>query len=323
MKKIICLVILTLLVTSGSVLAQPDYKFESKLEMDRVSVGNPVYMYLTFYGRQDIDPPKTQDLDGVRIRYIGPSTKMSVVNGRVSQSITYTYLVIPLKKGNFTLGPFYTEHDGKVYQSNPVILNASDIPGPATSSSPPPRRGPITAPPPPAGRSYQKQSYDDDRLFLTMEVAKTTVYVNEMVPIIIKVYVDAMGLKDIEFPTYSHEGFSTGEFTEPERTRERRRGSSYDVLVFRQDLFAIKEGDYLLGPAKLNCKAVFRKQTARRRSLFGRSVFDDDFFSNSFGYSTYPVELEADSIEMTIRPFPDAGRPVNFQGAVGAFRNLA
>ncbi len=297
------------LFATASAWSQP--KFEATLERESVSMGNPVYLYLTFYGAQDVDRPNIPGIDGLKVQYVGPSTKVQIVNGQVSQSITFTYLLIPLKEKEFDLGPFTTTYGGQIYRTEAITLEASVAPGPVQAVTPAPYSGPSTV---------QSQAPDmGDRIFLTMEVPKKTVYANEVLPLTIKVYVSDMGLRDIEYPRFEHDGFSTGEHSQPERRTEVVRGVRYEVLVFTQDLFAIKEGDHVLGPAKLSCKMVVRKETPRRSSFFGRSIFDDDFFSSRFGYNTYPVELESNVISVNILPFPRAGRPDDFQGAVGDF----
>jgi hypothetical protein len=309
MKKAAVVFLMISLFVAASAWPQP--KFEATLERENVSVGNPVYLYLTFYGAQDVDRPQIYEIDGLKVQYVGPSTRTQIVNGRVSQSITFTYLLIPLKEGEFELGPFTTAYGGQPYRTETITLEASTTPGPVQAVTPAPYSGSATV---------QAQAPDmGDRIFLTMEIPEKTVYVNESAPLIIKVYVNDMGLRDIEYPRVSYEGFSTGEHRQPERRTEVVRGMRYEVLVFTQDLFAIKEGDYALGPAKLSCKMVVRKETPRRSSFFGRSIFDDDFFSSKFGYDTYPIELESNVIPVKILPFPREKKPADFQGAVGDF----
>jgi hypothetical protein len=313
MKKIYILIfIVVFFIVSGITWAQEE-RFEATLEMNRASAGNPLYLYLTFYGSRDVSRPEISSIEGLRIKYVGPSTKMTVVNGKVSRSITHMYLVIPLKSGKFDIGPFSVEYRGRIYNADAVTLTISDLP------SRPPQPGPSAVPSPPVRGVPEEAPYVGDRIFLTMEVNKDQVYINESVFATIKVYVNEVGLKDIEYPAYSHEGFSAGEFFEPERSRETVHGAGYDVLVFRQHLFAIKEGDYVIGPAKLRCKMIVRKRTSRRASLFGSSIFDDDFFSSRFGQNIYPIELESKDIPISILPFPVKGRPPDFQGTVGDF----
>ncbi|MDP8299085.1 MAG: BatD family protein [Candidatus Tantalella remota] len=313
MKKIaVSLLIVGLLMSAHSGAAAED-RFEARIERGRVSVGNPLYLYLTFKGVQNVSRPKVPDVNGVKIKFVGPSTEMSIVNGVVSQSVTFTYLVIPMKEGRYNLGPFFLTYQGQSYRADAVTLIASDQPAPASSSS---GRTSYSASggSAPSGGSVP---YVSDRIFLTMETGSRTMYINEVVPLIIKVYVNNMGLRDIEYPYYEHEGFSTGEFDKPLRRTERFKGVSYDLLVFRQEIFGIKEGKYTLGPARLSCKMVVRRNVGNRSSLF--SIFDDDSLSNRFGFKTYPIELESDAIPVIILPFPEENKPAYFHGAVGDF----
>ncbi|MBD3426492.1 MAG: hypothetical protein GF409_04615 [Candidatus Omnitrophica bacterium] len=317
MKKTIIYILVFWMAASANSWAE-DYSYEAELEKNNVSVGNPIYLYLTFRGSQKVDRPSISKIDGLQVQYVGPSTKIQVINGQVSRSITHTYLLLPLKKGEYTLGPFVANVGGVDYSTGAVTLSARDVPGPVT-----PGGGGI-APAPSArqsnpAREEPSAAYQDDRVFLTMDVEKQSVYVNEEIPLVIKLYVSNAGLREIQYPTFPHEGFSTGEYSEPIRRSEVKRGVSYEVLMFRMNLYAIKEGDYVLGPARLNCKMVTQKKTRRRASFFGRSIFDDDFFTSRFGVNTFPIELESNEIPMTILPFPEKGKPTDFQGATGDF----
>ncbi len=293
-------------------------RYEATLENYRVSIGNPLYLYVAFYGGQGVERPQTPVINGLKVRYVGPSSKMSVINGEVTRSITHTYLVIPLKGGQYNIGPFFTKYNGKVFKADAVtLLVDGSPPRPASSSA--------SSSSPPAGAGYKASRpkgapYAGDNIFITLGVDKKEVYINEVLPITIKMYAYNTGIKDIEYPTYTHEGFSAGKFEEPEKAWEVHKNVRYDMLVFYQDLFGIKEGRYVLGPAKISCKMVSRKKTQRRASIFGRNVFgDDDFFNGFFGYKAYPVQLESDPVSVTILPFPEKGRPSNFEGAVGKF----
>ena len=314
-------------------------RLEAELERNRVSLGNPVYLNVTFFGAQSVEKPDMPQMDGLRIQYVGPATQVSVVNGRVSQAITHSFLVIPMKEGEYKLGPFYVEYRGETYSAAPVTLHVSGKPAGFDSSA----QGQGSAPPSYGGSAGQSQSaaspmyrasaggpsgtsptgknpFPGDVIFLVMDVPKTKVYVNEAVPLTIKLYVMNMSLKDIEFPNFAYDGFSLEQWAEPEKRQDTYRGMGYNVLVFRRNLFGIKEGSYTLGPATIRCTAIIPKRSARRSSGFGRSVFDDDFFSDMFGrFETYPVEIESKPLQMTVLPFPAENKPANFEGAVGDY----
>ena len=311
MKRALKTAILLSCFAAGAAAAQP--RVEASLEQSRAAVGEPIYLYISFKGAQDVDRPEIRSVDGLKIKYVGPTSEVSVVNGVVSRSVTYSYLILPLKAGKYELGPYSVGHQGRTYSTNPLIL--------VVSGSAPAPGGSAPAYSPRGAAEPEPEPYQSDKVFLAMDIGSREMYINEVVPVTIKVYVHDMGLRDIEFPSFSHEGFSVGEFQNPERRSEVLRGVRYEVLVFHQDLFGIKEGDYVLGPARLNCKMVVRRQPAGRfrSSLFGITFGDDDFMNSRFGVKTYPIELESNEIPVTILPFPEKGRPEDFQGAVGDF----
>jgi len=308
MKKILIIGMIFSLL-AGIAAAQDDIGLEAKLERDRVSIGNPVYLYLTFYGSQSLSKPEMESIDGLQISYVGPSTRISVVNGKVTRSITHTFLLLPLKERDFKIGPFSVEYKGQTYQAGPVELIASSVPAPGRRSQAPPASVPVGT------ATADKKPYIGDRLFLTMDTTKKRVYLNEMIPITIKLYVYNMSLREIEYPVYSHEGFSAGKATEPTRQKEMYAGNMYDVLEFRQVLYPLKEGDYTLGPASLSAK-ILTKERTKRSAFFDWSIFEDDFF---FGSQTYPVEVESKTVPITVLPFPEKGKPQDFSGTVGDF----
>ncbi len=322
MKKTI-LSILACILFAGAAIARQDIGLEATLERNRVSTGNPVYLNVTFYGDNNVKISQMPNIDGLRINYVGPASRTSIINGEVTKSVSHAYLVFPLKPGDFSIGPFYADYRGRTYEAPAVHLRVDGTPTTVGSTS---ARGSVTVPIPPSssrtssGSSGVRNPEIESRVALKIELPKTKVYINESIPITIKLYVNNLALKDIEYPSFPHEGFSVGELAEPEKKQEVVRGSRYNVLVFKQDMFGIKEGSYIIGPATLSCKALMPRQTSRRSSLFGRSVFNDDFFDNIFSRSDiYPMDVESNSIPVTVLPFPKKDRPSYFEGAVGKF----
>lgn len=315
MTKIPAIFLAIFLLFGGYAFCQD--RLEAELEMSHVSVGNPLYLYLTFHGAQDVKAPEVPPMDGLKIKYVGPSTKITVINGKVSKSVTHTYLIFPTKSGEFTIGPFFADHNGEMYKADTVDLAVNQTPGSSRGSG-------ATSPGPSitsssGGNEPPAEPYVSDRVFLVMEVDKREVYINEVISLTLKLYVNQMGLKNIEYPVIPHEGFSAGGFGEPQRSWEMFRGTRYDVLVFRQDIFGIKEGDYVLGPARMKCTLMIRSGSARRSARFGISIFDDDFFSSRFNYKSYPIELLSEEIPVVILPVPKKGKPADYQGGVGDF----
>ncbi len=307
--KIIISVLMVLTVVSGRAVAA-DKKFVVNLDRNRVSIGEKAQLGLSFYGTQSMPAPDLGNIDGLDVRYVGPSTMMTVINGQVSSSITHMYSIQPLKIGKFQLGPFTFKYKGDDYSSNLVFLEAVDE-----------RVAPIAQA---SGANMLQQFNMGDRIYLTLFVDKPAAYANELIPVTVKLYVNRLNVSDIQLPSFDQAGFSKVEFKEPKQYRERVGGALYDVLEFKTSIFGTKPGDYHLGPAKIKCSVMMPRATSRGpmsddffpNDPYGGSMFDD-FFTR---FERYPLELKSKSVDIVVLAVPTEARPANFTGAVGDYQ---
>ncbi len=303
--KIGCLALAILLSTSSSFAKVKN--FEVSVDREMVALGQKAQLFLTFYGTQDIPAPEVKDIDGFQVEYLGPSTMMSVINGRVSSSITHKYILIPLRVGSFELGPFTFSHSGDTYISGKVRIEAVEEPLREEPSG------------------YRETKPDiSDRIFLVLSTDKTEAYISELIPVKIKLYINRLAVRDIQYPMFEQEGFSRPEFKKPKQYREYLSGVRYDVIEFKTQIFGTKTGTFRLGPAKTKCNLVLRRERRRRPvtfdDFFGGGI-DDSFFDDFFShYETYPIDLKSTDIPITILPLPKEGKPEDFQGAVGDYQ---
>ncbi len=302
----------TIFAIAGFVAAD-EIKFDASIDKKNVAIGETAQLGLTFYGTQNVPAPDIGNIDGVEVRYLGPSTMMTVINGVVSSSITHMYKVQPLRLGKFQFGPFTFKYEGNTYKSNIAFLTVSE----ETHKEE-------------ARVSESEESIMDsldlkDRIFLTLKIDKKSAYTNELIPVTIKLYVNRLNVSDIQLPIFDQEGFSKAQFEEPKQYRERMGGLLYDVLEFKTTIFGTKPGDYKLGPAKLKCNLALRK---RVRNV---SPFDDDFlnekgvrdpyFEDFFTrYERYPIELKSEEAQLILSPLPVEGRSRDFSGAIGDYQ---
>jgi len=61
-----------------------DINFEVTVDRNKTSLGSSLQLALRFNNAQDIPAPDLPSIDGFQVRYLGPSTMMSFVNGKVS-----------------------------------------------------------------------------------------------------------------------------------------------------------------------------------------------------------------------------------------------
>lgn len=320
MPKTIKIIVYTFLLL-GAFFVLPlqasDARFEATVDRNKIELGTAAQLNLTFYGIQNVGAPQLDKIEGFDTRYLGPSTMLSVVNGVVSSTVTHIYTLIPLKTGDFTIGPFQVDVAGKTLTAKSIKMEVIS----ATSSS---QNSP-------SGQSQQpfisKVNSEElkGRIFLTIAPGKNKVYLNEVIPLTVKLYLNQIGVRDIQFPELDTNNFSIEKFSQPKQYREQFNGVNYDVIELSTSMFGIKVGDFILGPAKMKCNLVLQRQGARRRAPsnndFLNGFFKDDFFDDVLGnYEIYPLELKSEELPVTILPLPLESRPEGFDGNLGDFK---
>ena len=304
--RIIFCVFVVFMISSFTYCNAKEINFSATIDSHKVSMGSSVQLNLAFEGTQNMPVPQLSDIDGFQARYLGPSSMMSVVNGKVSSSITHIYSLLALKTGVFKIGPFKFEHNGDTYVSNQLSIEV--VQGQVPASSLDTQEGEVS----------QDVS---DRIFLILNAEKKKVYLNEPTKVSIKLYVNKLGVRDIQLPEISHEGFSIGEFDKPQQYREVLGGVEYEVIEFTTVIFGIKPGEFRLGPASLKCNLMVRQRAQQHRAPAGfEDFFNSDIFEDFFGvYQTYPMTLKSADIPFTVLALPSENKPGDFSGALGDF----
>ncbi|MBF0554524.1 MAG: protein BatD [Nitrospirae bacterium] len=287
--------------------------FEIALSNTTLTVGEGAQLSLIFNGDRGAPQPPTPQLDGFSVNYNGAATRMSIINGSASSSVTYNYFIVPMKTGDFKIGPFTHEYDGKTYTSNEITVSVVDSAGAASANNPPP----------PAAQGRHEPSKDspkgiNDRVFVTLKPSKTTVYANEIFTVRVKLFVRDISVREASFPQMADSGFSVSNFDKPIQAKETINGQMYDTVEFTTTAFAAAPSNSLkLGPASLKCNIIVRANIGN----VPRGPFDDDFFNNFFSSArAEAVELKSESLAMKVLPLPEEGKPKgSFKGAIGSF----
>lgn len=101
------------------------------------------------------------------------------------------------------------------------------------------------------------------------------------------------------------------QIAKPVEYRSTRSGQNFQVLEVRYAVVPSKAGSYVIDPAKMNMTVL----QSRRRS--NRGFFDDPFASFSSGR---PLSVSSKSVQLTVHPLPQKGKPPDFSGLIGKFQ---
>ena len=289
-----------------------------------IQLGEAAVLVVQVSGEQSA-PPALSAVDGLRFYSMGRSSQYQSINGRVSATTSYLFQVQAEHAGEFVIPPIQADIDGRILKSEAVTLRVTRG---ATRHS---RGGALPSSPPNSQPQVLNQAKTQNGQLMSWEEGKpaflrvlprdSRAYVGELLPMEIKAYFH-QGVQATlrSLPTFAGGAFACRELKEkPQQTEEILNGIPYNVLTWYTAMSAVKEGEHEVSAA-LDAVLGIPEQS-RRRSLFGRGLFDDDFFNGfSQNIREEAITLTNPRLKIRILPLPKMDRPKDFTGAVGQFK---
>jgi len=251
----------------------------------------------------DIDLPQ---IDNIVLHNQGTSRQFSVVNGTISSSISYNYLVQAEQAGNYSIPPIRVTAEGKSYLTKALNFAVTKAGGQVSG---------VAGPNDQAG----------GRLAFLRISETGSHYSGEIVPFRLKAYFTQAYRADINsLPTLRGDGVVMSQLQDkPEQTEESVGGRMYHVLTWDTSLTGIKVGEH---PIHFSLDATLLVPRKRQSlSPFGNSLLDDSFFNNSAldnffgGLERRPIVAVSPEVVFKVLPLPSKDQPNNFTGAIGDF----
>jgi hypothetical protein len=321
----------SLLLLAGTLfspfLMAADIGVSAELTRPQISQGEMAELQIKVSGAQQADVPQQIPADGLQIRLTGQSTQVQMVNFKVSSSVVYSYIVMPLRTGNFTIPGVTVTADGRQFRTGELAFKVDDS---RSASAPAPPSSPQMGMPsgipggiPMPGFQQRRarpapQRVDEGKLaFGEINCPKKTLYAGEMTPVEIRYYFDARYPVQVRGRVdFGCEGILVERFPDPKQTREDRDGITYNVLTFHSLLSAVKPGSLDVAPAKLDCEMQLPGGLP--------PGFDDPVFRQLMGGQAgfgqaKELSVKTSGLHLEVLPLPKEGRPESFAGAVGQF----
>jgi hypothetical protein len=312
--------LLLMLAGLAATTSRAEVAVEIALEPAAIPAGETAVLTVIVSGASGVDQgPTIPDTPGLTFRSAGRSSNISIVNGHMTQSISWNFLVLGDKPGQYTIGPVEVQEKRKAYRSGTASLTVMDraAAGPGAGSpgggrgrpggAPPPGRGGPGAAVPPlddadtaAGDVFARSFVDRDHVLLGEQV---TLHFQVLVPL-------DMPVLDSQVSNLpSTEGFWREDLP-PQRTSSVDiRGRPYQITEFAFALFPTQSGRLDVGPGSVDLVVQDRRGGRRSIDPFG-------FFAN---YPERRVRLSSKPLVVRVDPLPEP-RPDDFTGGVGSFR---
>lgn len=303
-KKFLAVGIMCLLAVSVYA-SESDMKFEVTVDRNQISLNDVARLTVSLVGSKEIKLniglPK---IDGFEIRYLGPSTQVTIVNGAYSKTTSYVYNLFPLKEGTFTIPSLTIDLEDKKVSSEPIQISVQGSASAAAQNS----------------QTPGAEKTLEEKIFFQLSAPKNQVYLDQQIPLQMKLYVTDLSVSDIQMPSVKGVGLSVDAFEEPRQYNQVLNGVRYDVVEFNVKVYPTRSGRLEIGPIQIQANLLYRQASnRRRRSGFG-SFFDDDFFNNVFdSVQRRPIKVESNSLAIQVKDMPSYPYEGTFSGAVGQF----
>lgn len=231
------------------------------------------------------------------------------INGKMesSESVTFTYILLAEKEGEFRIPAASIMVDGKKYNSNPLRVKV--LP-PDQNSSPQNQGGGSNAQ---MQRSSTSTNISDDDLFVRATLSMAKVYEQEAVLLTYKVY-STVNLTNLSNPTPDLKGFHIQEVQLPREKQfelEHYNGRNYQTIVWRQFVLFPQHSGVLEIPS-LTFESVVAVQSRRNLDPF------EMMFNGGPAYVEVKKNLTSNTLSLDVKKLP-SGKPSGFSGGVGQF----
>ena len=236
---------------------------------------------------------------------MGPSrsTQYQNYNGVVTNSITFTYILMAEKEGTYKIPGATIVADGNNYTSTSVEIKV--LPPDQSSSNAGSGRASSSR------NQANSGKITDKEVFMLATVNKTSAYEQEAILLTYKIYTQ-VNLTGLNGDVPDLKGFHTQEVELPNQktfTLEHYNGRNYNTTVWRQFvLFPQQTG-------KIEIPSVTFEGTVSQRVA---SADPFDAFFNGGNYINITKNLVTPKLAIDVKALP-AGKPSNFSGGVGEF----
>lgn len=297
--------ILFLLLFCTGVLLADEVKFTASASKTTVGTGEQFQIDFAVNGNgENFNPP---NINGFQL-LSGPnmSTSMESINGNTTVSTSYSYIIMAVKEGDFTIGPASIVVNGRKLSTAPIRIKV--VKGqPVQQQNAQAQSGPDNSINDGGSTDLSKS------LFIRAVVDKNAVYQGEQLTVNFRLYT-RVGIEQSQADKLPDlNGFWNEDIKSAQQQVqwkvETYKGLRYNVADIKQTiLFPEHAGDLTIDP--LGMTFIVQVQAPAK-------TLEEQFFG-----STKEVKYKAKSLPVVIhvKPLPETGKPDGFTGAVGTFK---
>jgi hypothetical protein len=257
------------------------------VDRNQTQLDMPVQLTVSLPARGGVvDTSAIEDFD---VHSRGTSTRVEIINGRMSQEETYTFLLVPKRTGKLAVPALRATLDGKTYSTEPIMVQVSE-------------------------RS-EESAVEERDIEVTGRVTETSPYAGQQ---FVYTFLLRYGVEiaNTQYTPPDFSGFTAKQIGEQQSRQRVVNGRRYQEVALSYILIPTKSGEVTIGPAILRCDTMDtqpRRGSARDRM---DPFFPDSFFGNR---RLVPRVLKTDPVSLKVRALPPEKGSTPFSGLVGEF----
>ena len=204
------------------------------LSDSEVQVGQAVQMDIRVSGARSAEAPEEIVADGLQIHRTGTSQQFEMRNFTATSSVVYTYTILPMKAGTFTIPPQTIRAGGTQMKTPALTLRVVDLPGSNSANAP--------------------TSGQAKWAWAEVIIPKKEAYLGESIPAEIRIGIDQRARFDpqalMQGPELKSPGITFRKWEKPTEFNQIKNGRRESVLVYKTAISPAKIGRFEI-PAEL------------------------------------------------------------------------
>ncbi len=261
--------------------------------LSRTVVGLGESFTLTIEVSGEEGEPQLPELQDFQIVSTSSSTQVSIINGQMTSTVSYRYVLVPLRTGRVTIPPIKVQTPSGVKMTPPLNIEVK--------------------------KTTARQRAGGQRpVFLEAEVTPREGYINQVFTYVLKLYT-RVGLRNAGLSGIDIQNFvpdpAVKDGPVQKRGFEYIQGQRYDVIKIIYPMYPLRTGEFKIQGARVTVE-VPRPRGRRDQTNPLWDFFEEDFFS---GRRYQRRVLVAEPIKVRVKSLPPPPPGTLFTGLIGRF----
>ncbi len=255
----------------------------AQVSAERITLNDRVELTITISGpdARKAGAPQLRAMPGFAVVGTQTSTEYQFINGKSSTLVAYIYTLSPRSVGVHEVGAATVVVDGRSFSAEPRKVEVTAVAGQPQAQ---------------AGGGTATGGSGDADLFIRTSVDTNQPYVGEQVTLTFELFNRLPIWGDTEYDPPSTTGFWAVDLPKITPSTQNANSRTYKHNAVKTALFPTTSGTLTIGPAKLT------------------------YTTGGFFSAPQTRTLATKPITVRVKSLPDAGKPVDFSGAVGQYK---